>query len=224
MVVIERADLLCEEINQELRIEPAKVCVELFAHKFANALHERIALLDREVNHGPKLKQMNPESIEYPAYYAPYIQAIEGADVSALMRSQLVEVEQLGMIIDNERAMHRYAEGKWSIKELIGHLVDCERIFGYRALCIARGETQPLPGFDENDYVSNAQFDAQAFSSIIEEFLALRLANIILFESFTEAQRILMGNANGNPVSVRAIESIIVGHAHHHLTVLRERY
>ncbi len=168
---------------------------------------------------------MNPESIvEYPAFYAPYFKAIEGADVPTLMRTQLAEIEQLGLIIDEERAAYRYAEGKWSIKELLGHMVDCERIFGYRALCIARGEAQPLPGFDENDYVSNAQFDARPFSSIVEEFLALRLANIILFESFTEAQRILMGNANGNPVSVRAIGSIIVGHAHHHLAVLRERY
>lgn len=168
---------------------------------------------------------MKPESIlEYPAYYAPYLRAIEGADVPTLMRAQLAEIEQLGLVIDEERAAYRYAEGKWSIKELLGHLVDCERIFGYRALCIARGETQHLPGFDENDYVANAHFDKRPFSSIIEEFLALRLSNIVLFESFSDEQRAMVGQANGNPVSVRAIESIIVGHVHHHLTVLRERY
>ena len=168
---------------------------------------------------------MNPEStVEYPAFYAPYFKAIEGADVPTLMRTQLAEIEQLGIAIDEERAAYRYAEGKWSIKELLGHLVDCERIFGYRALCIARGETQHLPGFDENDYVANARFDDRPFSSIIEEFLALRLSNIVLFESFTDEQRAVVGQANGNPISVRAIECIIAGHVQHHITVLRERY
>lgn len=176
---------------------------------------------------------MNTESIagsphakvlEYPAYYAPYLKAIEGADVPTLMRTQLAEIEQLGLVIDEERAAYRYAESKWSIKELLGHLADCERIFGYRALCIARGETQPLPGFDENDYVVNAHFDNRPFSSIIEEILALRLSNIVLFESFTDEQRAMVGKANGNPINVRAIECIIVGHVQHHITVLRERY
>lgn len=164
------------------------------------------------------------ETLVYPAYYAPYLKAIEGADVSTLMRNQLAEIEQLGIAIDADRAAYRYSEDKWSIKELLGHLVDCERIFGYRALCMARGETQALPGFDENDYVANAHFDDRPFSSIIEEFLALRLSNIVLFESFSDEQRVMVGQANGNPVSVRAIESIIVGHVQHHLAVLRARY
>lgn len=168
---------------------------------------------------------MNPESIvEYPAFYAPYFKAIEGADVPTLMRTQLAEIEHLGLVIDEERAAYRYAEGKWSIKELLGHLVDCERIFGYRALCIARGEMQPLPGFDENNYVENASFDNRPFSSIIEELLALRLSNIVMYENFTDEQRAMIGQANGNPISVRAIESIMIGHVQHHLMVLRERY
>ncbi|MFN4985024.1 MAG: DinB family protein, partial [Ignavibacteria bacterium] len=156
--------------------------------------------------------------------YDQYLSHIQGSDVYALLRVQLNEVEQLSGILDEGRASYRYAEGKWSIKELIGHLIDCERIFGYRALCIARGEQQPLPGFDEDTYVAQARFDNREFVSIVEEFLALRLANIIMFDSLSADALANTGNANGHPVTVRAIICIVAAHTQHHLTVLRERY
>ena len=161
---------------------------------------------------------------EYPVYYDQYLSHIQGSDVYALLRVQLNEVEQLSGILDEGRASYRYAEGKWSIKELIGHLIDCERIFGYRALCIARGEQQPLPGFDEDTYVAQARFDNREFVSIVEEFLALRLANIIMFDSLSADALAHTGNANGHSVTVRAIICIVAAHTQHHLTVLRERY
>jgi uncharacterized damage-inducible protein DinB len=122
------------------------------------------------------------------------------------------------------QAMHRYAEGKWSVKEVIGHLADAERVFAYRALCIARGDQAALPGFDENSYVVNAQSDRRPFWEIVEELRAVRAATLALLHGFDPAAGERVGNANGRPVSVRALVWIIAGHELHHLGVLRERY
>ena len=121
-------------------------------------------------------------------------------------------------------SQYRYAEGKWSIRELLGHLVDTERIFAYRALCLARGERQPLPGFDENAYVENAGFERRTLQSLLAEYLAVREATVLLFGSFDGAALVQTGVSNGNPVSVRALLHITAGHELHHAGILRERY
>ena len=166
---------------------------------------------------------MKPDASEYPAYYAKYIDALGEGSLGTVLSSQLKSITALSSVTD-ELAMYRYAEGKWSIKEVLGHLIDCERVFTYRAMCIARGEQQPLPGFDENAYVANASFDSQPLSHLTEDLLSVRHATITLHRSLTPEQLLRSGRANGNPITVRALLWIIAGHTDHHLRILAERY
>ncbi|HEX5726419.1 MAG TPA: DinB family protein, partial [Longimicrobiaceae bacterium] len=119
---------------------------------------------------------------------------------------------------------HRYAEGKWSIREVAGHLADTERIITYRALRIARGDATPLPGFDENAYVAAAGFDARPLESLVAEWEAVREATLAFFRSVDAEAAARRGTANDNAVSVRALAHIVAGHAEHHLEILRTRY
>lgn len=167
---------------------------------------------------------MRPLAHEFPAYYEQYVTLAQGDDVMPILRAQRAEIEALGTLLDDDRARYRYADGKWSIKEVIGHLVDSERIFATRALCIARGETQPLPGFDENTYVDAALFDERPLASLLAEWSALREANLALFASFGPDELGRLGIANGKPITPLAILWIVAGHAIHHFAVLRERY
>lgn len=167
---------------------------------------------------------MRPLAQEFPAYYARYIALVPGDEVMPILSAQREEIAALGTSLDDDRGRYRYADGKWSIKEVIGHLVDSERIFATRALCIARGETQSLPGFDENAYVDAALFDERPLTSLLAEWSALREANLALFASFATDDVARLGIANGNPISPRAILWIIAGHTAHHVAVLRDRY
>jgi hypothetical protein len=167
---------------------------------------------------------MKPNTNEYPSYYQKYIDALETEDVFEELLNQITELEDLAKALSDEDALYRYAVDKWSVKELVGHITDCERIFGYRAMCIARGEQQPLPGFDENAYVSNGDFDGRSIEDLVDEFLACRMANVVLFENFTNEQLIRIGTSNCAPISVRAIIWIIAAHTSHHLRVLQDKY
>ena len=167
---------------------------------------------------------MRPAAHEFPAYYEQYVDQVEADDVMSVLKSQREEVVNLIGTLDDDSARYRYEDGKWSIKEVFGHLLDAERIFGTRALCIARGETQPLPGFDENSYVANAVFDERPLESIIDEWFLIRDANLRLFESFSDEDLSRIGIANGKPITPRAIIWTIAGHTVHHLRILRERY
>ena len=167
---------------------------------------------------------MKPPESEYPAYYHRYIAALGDVNLAEILRTQVQVIKSLGAMMNDDDALFRYAEGKWSIKEVLGHLIDCERVFAYRAMCIARGEAQPLPGFDEDAYVANAAFDARSLRSLVEEFTSVRNATITLMESMTSSVMQLSGTANDNPITVRALLWIIAGHTEHHLRVLRERY
>ncbi|MCX6141244.1 MAG: DinB family protein [Candidatus Kapabacteria bacterium] len=167
---------------------------------------------------------MRPAAHEFPAYYEQYVDKVESEDVLSVLDAQREQMADLIGMLDDDRARYRYEDGKWSIKELLGHLVDSERIFGTRALCIARGDTQPLPGFDENVYVVNAIFDERTLDSIVDEWFSLRDANIRLFSSFSEEDLSRVGIANGKPITPRAIIWTIAGHAIHHMLILKERY
>ena len=167
---------------------------------------------------------MKPPESEYPAYYHRYIAALGDVNLAEILRTQVQVIKSLGAMMNDDDALFRYAEGKWSIKEVLGHLIDCERVFAYRAMCIARGEAQPLPGFDEDAYVANAAFDARSLRSLVEEFTSVRNATITLMDSMTSSVMQLSGTANDNPITVRALLWIIAGHTEHHLRVLRERY
>ena len=119
---------------------------------------------------------------------------------------------------------YRYAEGKWTIKDIIQHVIDTERIFAYRALRISRNDTTPLPGFEENDYVENTKANERGIQDLLAEFSAVRYATLFLFKSFSEEQLKRMGTASGTAISVRAIGFIIIGHQKHHQNVFQERY
>lgn len=165
-----------------------------------------------------------PDYDEYAPFYRGYVEALPATDVLTVMEHQLRWIETLASIVDPARETFRYAPGKWSIRQVIGHLSDAERVFGYRAFCISRGDETPLPGFDENDYVESAASEKRDLESLAGELAALRRSNILLFRNLPPGSATNRGIANGAPVSVRALAFIIAGHAEHHLAVLEDRY
>jgi uncharacterized damage-inducible protein DinB len=167
---------------------------------------------------------IRPAPTEYAQPYAGYVANVPETDILGAIEQQSAETQKLLASIDETKAAYRYAEGKWSVKEVIGHFTDSERIFAYRALSIARGETQPLPGFDEKDYVRNASFDSWKLGDLAEHYALVRRSTIVLFQNFPDQAWENRGTASNYPITVRAIAWIIVGHERHHLKVLRERY
>ncbi len=165
-----------------------------------------------------------PKSSELPAYYGPYVEKVEEDNLVDALNSSLLKFNKVVDSITEEKSKHRYAEGKWSIKEVVQHITDTERIFNYRALCISRGEMQALPGYDENEYARNSNCDNKQWSQILNEFRSLRMSSIELYKSFDKASLARLGNANGLVISVNAIGYINVGHCIHHLDVIEKRY
>jgi len=165
-----------------------------------------------------------PNADEYAPFYAGYVARLEGGDVRPLLASQALSTARLLAATDEAKGLHRYAPGKWSVKETIGHLADAERIFAYRALRFARADGTALPGFDENAYVPQGRFDARPLAELAAELAAVRAATVTLFEGLPPEALERRGSANHHPVSVRALAAIIAGHEKHHVTLLRERY
>ena len=162
---------------------------------------------------------------DYPDYFESYFKNLdESENPIDKMQSQKIELLNLLSTINESEANYRYAEGKWSIKEVLGHLIDSERVFCYRAVAIARGEKQSLPGFEQDDYVNGGNFNSREFSDILEEYQKVREATIPLFKSFDEKVYDRRGVANENPLTVRAVLFLIPGHEKHHLNILKERY
>lgn len=165
-----------------------------------------------------------PEETEYAPYYGKYVSLVSGTDALAALSGQLQETLALLQSVPETRAGFRYAAGKWSIKELVGHLIDAERIFAYRALRFARGDETPLPGFEQDGYISNASFDACSLGALAAEYESVRRATLFLFEHLDEAAWMRRGLASESEVSVRALAYIIAGHELHHVGILRDRY
>lgn len=165
-----------------------------------------------------------PQNNEYAPYYAGYIAHVPDGDLVDLLRSEIGETLSLVHGIPEERASHRYAPGKWSIKEVLGHMADVERIMSYRMLRIARGDTTPLAGFDENAYVPMANFEARSLASLAKEFEQVRRATVAFLEHLDPDAGVRRGTANNLEISARAIAYIIAGHERHHVRILRERY
>ena len=165
-----------------------------------------------------------PESNEYDRYYETYVSLVPEIDIVAAMENQLSEIAKLFGEITEEKSLYAYAEGKWTIKELVGHLVDGERIFAYRALRISRADLTPIEGFEQDGYIENSNFNAAKFTDLTEELILSRKANLLLFKNMTDEAWTKTGTASGVPVSVRALAFIMVGHIRHHLNILRERY
>ena len=165
-----------------------------------------------------------PEASEYLPYYHKYIALVRGDDLIPALETQIGQT--LGMLggISEEKSLHRYAAGKWSIKEVLGHVTDAERIFSYRAMRFARKDQQALPGFEQDDYVVAAGSDARPWSDLIAEFEHVRRASVLLFRGLSPEAAARSGVASNASVSVRALGYIIAGHELHHMAILRERY
>jgi hypothetical protein len=165
-----------------------------------------------------------PSPNEYSPYFGHYIDLVAESDFVTVLARQPAEYRALLGALSPEQAGFRYAPGKWSIREVVGHVVDAERVFGYRALCIARGETVSLPSFDENVYAAQAGHDACSLHELLEEFVHVRRGHIALFEHLGQAAWERTGTVNHNAISVRSLAYIITGHAQHHAGILSERY
>lgn len=164
-----------------------------------------------------------PEPNEHIPYYGKYI-ALVGDDALATMRASSASTPRLLSGVSEAQAMFRYQPGKWSVKEVLGHITDGERVFAYRALWFARKDTTELPGFEENDWVPAGRFDRRPLSDIVAEYEAVRAATLAMFGSFDEEDLLRCGKANDAIVSVRALAHIIAGHELHHVGLLKERY
>ncbi len=165
-----------------------------------------------------------PTQSEYAPYYEAYISQVNENDILPVLRSQMDELDVLLGRVEPAQETFRYAEGKWSIRELVGHLIDGERVFGYRVFCIARGEQQNLPGFDQNDYMSTAPYDRIELEDLLSELRLIRLGNIAMLRTLDEEAWSRTGTANDNQVTVRALTFIMAGHLRHHMGVLRDKY
>jgi hypothetical protein len=165
-----------------------------------------------------------PEPIEYPGYYKNYVELVRNNDVIKELKDQILNIQAVISEIPEEKEGYAYAEGKWTIKQVIGHIIDTERILGYRAMRFARKDKTVLPGFDENAYVANSNFNKRTLYDLGHEFAIVREANLAMFRTFNEEELNQLGTANGIDVSVRAIIFMIAGHAIHHLNVLKTKY
>ena len=163
-----------------------------------------------------------PQTHEYPAWAEQYISLVEG-DVLNLLNRQATEFPDfINDLV--EKADYAYAPDKWTIKQLIGHIIDTERILAYRLTCFARAENHALPGFDEDEYVANAHFQDRSLLSFSEEFTLLRKANMFLFNSLSEKDLDRSGTASERQITVRALLFVIAGHVIHHTQIIKSRY
>jgi hypothetical protein len=167
---------------------------------------------------------MRPAENEYGASHAAYVALVPEEDILSVIEQQSSVTQKLLSGLDETRARYRYEDGKWSVKEVVGHMIDTERILGWRALAVGRGDSQPLPGFDENEYVLNARFDDWKLGDLSEAYALARRSTIVFFRNLPDEGWSRAGTANGFSVTVRGLAWVIAGHERHHLNVLRERY
>lgn len=165
-----------------------------------------------------------PPLDELPSYYHGYVRLVPEGDVLELLAEDAESGFERWRDLDDAQVHHRYAPGKWSLAEVVGHVCDTERVFAFRALHFARGDGQPLPGFEQDDWVAAARFDERPWAALLDELRAARLAHVGLFRSFDAAAWPRAGMANGRRLTVRSIPLIVLGHALHHQRIVEERY
>jgi len=169
------------------------------------------------------LRSARPQPTEHEPYFARYINLVPDGDIVTILAHQLSETLPFLRAVSESQGNTRHAPYTWSVKEVIGHLTDTERIFGYRALRFARADNTPLPGFDENDFVRNAHFDACSVKGLVDEFEALRRSHIAFFGNLSDEAWGRSGLSNNSVITVRALAYNIAGHERHHLAILRKR-
>jgi hypothetical protein len=165
-----------------------------------------------------------PESTEFAPYYNTYISLVENDDILDVLGTQPAELDALFSGIPEEKGQFAYAEGKWTIKELLSHLIDGERMFAYRVLRISRGDETPIEGFEQDGYIENSNANNRSFEELLTEFSLLRTANVLLINNLSDESSRRMGTASNNPVSARALVYIMAGHIKHHINILNQRY
>ncbi len=165
-----------------------------------------------------------PNTEEVAEWYHGYINRVEDGTAMAELRQQELSFMPFILSIPEEKGSYAYAEGKWSIKEIISHLIDTERVFCYRGLAISRGEQNPIPGFDQDVYVEHSKANDMSFSDLAAEFMAVRKASIAFYKQIDDDTSKLIGKVSGGPMSVRSTAYIIAGHLMHHKEVLEEKY
>ena len=165
-----------------------------------------------------------PQPNEYPSFYQNYVDNVKTDNIIKELTDQVLNIQAIISEIPEDKETYKYAEGKWTIKEIIIHLMDAERIFSYRALRFSRGDSTNLSGFDENEYVPNSGASERSLQSLLDEYIALRNSTIEFFKNLSQEMSLRTGIANGKEISVRSLGYIIPGHEIHHLAVIRERY
>jgi uncharacterized damage-inducible protein DinB len=164
-----------------------------------------------------------PSPATYPVYFKKYVDQVSDEDLLMGFQNQAAEIKELLGSITEEKSMYAYDTGKWTLKELLQHMIDTERIFNYRALAIARKETASLPGFDENSYAQNSNANNRTWQNLVDEFLAVRSSTELLYKSFTDEALAASGTASNNPVTVISLGFITLGHFYHHKNIMQER-
>lgn len=166
-----------------------------------------------------------PGPSEYPEFFAKYVAKVQpDCDPVKKLEEQLAEVLALLKPLNQGTQLHRYAPAKWSVRDMVGHMIDAERVFSYRTMRIARGDTTPLPGFDENPYVEAAEADRCDWHLLLDEFTHVRLASMLMLGRLPGAAWTRTGTASDATISVRAMAYVMIGHVAHHMEILRERY
>jgi hypothetical protein len=165
-----------------------------------------------------------PVPNEYAPFYARYVDRVPAGDIVEILRAQIVETSSVLLGIPDDRTTVGYAPGKWTIRDIVGHIADTERIMSYRALRFARGDRTPVPGFEESDYAPNARASDREMTDLVSELKLVRASTVALFTGLPAEAWRRAGSANGNEISVRALAAVVAGHERHHLAVIRERY
>jgi len=165
-----------------------------------------------------------PTDAEYAPFFAGYLSLVPETDVLAVLEAQVAELQALARAVPAEREPFAYAAGKWTVREVLGHMTDAERVFGHRAFCISRGEPATLPAFDENAYVAASPAATIPLLTLVEEFALVRAANLVFLRRLERDGWARLGTVASGPASVRALAFIMAGHVRHHVRVLAERY
>lgn len=167
---------------------------------------------------------MRPSPSDYSPFSETYVSLVETGDVRVMLKASLKTMEFFLQTIPFEKADYAYADGKWTVKEALQHCIDTEKVFAFRAMCFARGEQQPLPGFDQTEYAANVDVTKRSLESLQVEMLLARQASVILFEHFSDEDLQKKGVASGHPVTVLSLGYILIGHWRHHEILFKEKY
>ncbi len=165
-----------------------------------------------------------PESTEYAHFYSTYVELVDKTNIISTLNNQMHEVFTLMNSVPGNKAYFKYAPDKWTLKEVLGHMIETERVFSFRALAISRGEKQEIPGMDQDEYMEGNNYNKRTISNLTNEYLAVRVSTIHLLSSMTKEMISRKGTASGTEVTVRALAFIMAGHVAHHFEILKDRY